>query len=631
MEDELLAAGFHQGAHAGEGQLIAEVDAVVIRLVCESHGQDAVVDQVRLMDAGEALRHHRADAQVQRHQGGVLAAGALAVVAAGDEDAAALRLGTGREILVHGGEAEVAQVGHIGAEGQELRVGRRDVVGGDIVLHLEQHLAADIRREGLAHREGLDVGAAHDFNGVLRAGGNGRDDQVVVHIELLGQRDVQVDIQAAGIGQHAGEGGDGGRFAGNEVDARALGAAAAEEVAVVGAHGDGVGLGRLTHADAGAAGGFQDARACGDHVRQRAVAGQHGQHLLGAGADDQAHVRVHGLALQDASHAHHIGIRRVGAGADEHLIHLDFAAFLDSLHDVGHVGLGHQGLQGGKVDLDDLVVGGIRVGLEFRPVGLAALGLEERAGHVIRREDGGGRAQLRAHVGDGGALRDGQRGNALADVLHHLAHAALDSQPAQDLQDDILGRHAVLQLAGQLDAHDLGAAQIIRAAAHGHRHVQAARADGQHTDAAAGGGMGIAAQQGVSGHADALQLHLMADAVAGLGAPDAVLLRHGLDILVVVRVFEAGLQGVVVNIGDRLLGLHPIHAHGLELQIGHGAGGILGEGLVDADGNLRAGHEFAGQQVRGEDLLRQVHKGNPPVDNTISYIIVLDDGGRVNG
>ena len=560
------------------------------------------------MDAGEGLRDHRPDAQVQRHQRGVLAAGALAVVAARHQNAAAHGLGPGREVLVHGGQAEVAEVGHVGAEGQELGVGGGDVIGGDVVLHLQKHLAGNLLGQGLAHGEGLDVGAADNLHGVLQARLHRGDHQVVVDLELLGQGDVQVDVQAAGIGQHAGEGRDRRRLAGDQVDPGGLGAAAAEEVAVVGAHGHAVGLGGLAHADAGAAGGLQDAGARAQHIRQGAVAGQHGQHLLGAGADDQAHVGMHGLALEDAGHAHHIGIGGVGAGPDEHLIHLDGAALLHGFHQVGHVGLGHQGLQGAQVDLDQLVVGGVLIGAQGHEVLLALLGLEEGMGHLVRGEDGGGGPQLRTHVGDGGALGDGEGGNARADVLHHLAHAALDGQAAQHLQDDVLGRHGIGQAAGEADAHHLGAAEIIRAAAHGHSHVQAARADGQHADAAAGRGVGVGAQQGIAGHAEALQLHLMADAVAGLGAVDAVLLGYGLDELVIVCVLEAGLQGVVVDVGDALFGADALHAHGLELQIRHGAGGILGKGLVDADGNFRAGDQLAGEQVRGENFLCQIHQ-----------------------
>ena len=99
----------------------------------------------------------------------------------------------------------------------------------------------------------------------------------------------------------------------------------------------------------------------------------------------------------------------------------------------------------------------------------------------------------------------------------------------------------------------LGHGDVVGAAAHGHRYVHAARAEGQHPDAAAGGGVAVGADEGLARHAEAFQMHLMADAVAGAGEPDAVLVGDGLDVPVIVGVFKAGLEGVVVDIGHRPL------------------------------------------------------------------------------
>jgi hypothetical protein len=63
---------------------------------------------------------------------------------------------------------------------------------------------------------------------------------------------------------------------------------------------------------------------------------------------------------------------------------------------------------------------------------------------------------------------------------------------------------------------------------------------------------------------------------------------------VVVGVLEARLEHVVVDVGDGELGPHPGNAHRLELEIGHGAGGVLGKRLVDADTDLAAGRELTG-------------------------------------
>ena len=318
-----------------------------------------------------------------------------------------------------------------------------------------------------------------------------------------------------------------------------------------------------------------------------------------------------GFSLQDPGHPHHILIAGVGAGADEHLIHLQGARLLHGDHVVRHMGPGHQGHQGVQVDVDDLVIGRVRVRRQGGEILLPALGPQEGPGHLVAGENGGGGSQLRPHVGDGGPLRHRQGAHALADVFHHPAHAALDAQPAQHLQDDVLGGHGVGQPARQPDAHHLRAGEIVGAAAHGHGHVQPAGADGQHADAAPGGRMAVGAQQRHAGHAEALQVHLVADAVAGLGAVDAVLAGHGLDILMIVRVLKAGLQGVVVDIRHALPGFDPADAHGLKLQVAHGARGVLGQGLVDPDGYFLPRVQPAAEQMGAENFLSQVHEVPP--------------------
>ena len=142
--------------------------------------------------------------------------------------------------------------------------------------------------------------------------------------------------------------------------------------------------------------------------------------------------------------------------------------------------------------------------------------------------------------------------DALAAVFDDLAYAALYRQEAKHFENDILGGNPRLQPAGQIYFYHFGHIDVISAAAHGHRHIQSARAHGQHTDAAAGGGVAVGADQGLAGNAEALQMNLMADAVAGTGKVNAVLFGHRLDKAVVVSVFKAGLQGVVVDIGHGL-------------------------------------------------------------------------------
>ena len=181
-----------------------------------------------------------------------------------------------------------------------------------------------------------------------------------------------------------------------------------------------------------------------------------------------------------------------------------------------------------------------------------------------------------------------------------MAHAALDGKEPQDLQADVLSGDVGEQRSGEFDLDDLGHGNVVGSAAHSHGYVHAPRAEGQHPDAAAGGGVAVGADKGLPRYAEAFQMHLMADAVAGAGEPDAVLGGNGLDVPVIVGVFKAGLEGVVVDIGHRPLCFDPVNAHGLKFQIGHGAGGVLCQGLVNAQSHLSSRLHAAADQMSGD-------------------------------
>ena len=231
------------------------------------------------MDAGEALGHHRAHAQIHGHQRRVFARRTLPVVGPADDDGAPRGFGALGERLIADGEAELGEFGNVGAVRQYLRAGGHDVVGGDVVAHLEGQGRADLVLQRFAQRHGADVGAAHDFDGLglFRAGGH--EHAAVVGIEVFRHVHLGIFAQFARVGDVAEDGAGGGNFRRGEVDLRVAGAAAALEVAVERAHGDAAGIGGKAHADAGPAGAFQHARAAGEYVRERAAGGEHLQNL----------------------------------------------------------------------------------------------------------------------------------------------------------------------------------------------------------------------------------------------------------------------------------------------------------------------------------------------------------------
>ena len=275
---------------------------------------------------------------------------------------------------------------------------------------------------------------------------------------------------------------------------------------------------------------------------------------------------------------------------------------------------GAQRFERGKVDVDNAVVGGVRVAGEGREVLFPALRAQKFARHLVGGEDGRGRAQFGAHVGDGGAFGDGERLDALAAPFDDRPAAAAHGEYAENFEAYILGADPRGQLAGEVDLEHARHVDVIGAAGHGHGHVHAARAHGQHAQRAAGGRVAVRADERLARLAEALQMHLMADAVAGAGEAHAVFARHGLDKAVVVGIFKAALEGVVVDIGHGKFGAHARNVHGFQGEVGHGAGGVLRERLVDAQADLRAGGHLAADEMGLDDLLRDgiAHVTSPP-------------------
>lgn len=115
--------------------------------------------------------------------------------------------------------------------------------------------------------------------------------------------------------------------------------------------------------------------------------------------------------------------------------------------------------------------------------------------------------------------------------------------------------------------------------------------------------MAVGTDKGRAGTAEVLEMQLVTDAVAGGGEDDAVPGRHCAQKAMVVRIAEAHLQGVVIDVAHRKVGAHPVHPHGLELKVRHGPRGVLREGLVDAQGNGGTGCHVAVHEMGLDDLL----------------------------
>ena len=94
----------------------------------------------------------------------------------------------------------------------------------------------------------------------------------------------------------------------------------------------------------------------------------------------------------------------------------------------------------------------------------------------------------------------------------------------------------------------------------------------------------------------------MTDAISRPGKIDAILLRDGLQVGVVVCIFEAYLDGIMIDIAYGKLSRNLFKSHGLELEIGHGPCRVLGKGLVYLYADLLSRFIGAIREVLPQDL-----------------------------
>jgi len=71
----------------------------------------------------------------------------------------------------------------------------------------------------------------------------------------------------------------------------------------------------------------------------------------------------------------------------------------------------------------------------------------------------------------------------------------------------------------------------------------------------------------------------------------------------VVSVFKAILQHVVINVAYRQSGSCPGYSHRFELEVGHRSGCVLGECLIYADSNFSSRNYFTRDKVLLNDLV----------------------------
>ena len=130
--------------------------------------------------------------------------------------------------------------------------------------------------------------------------------------------------------------------------------------------------------------------------------------------------------------------------------------------------------------------------------------LQVAKGLGVDREEGRGGAVFRAHVGEGGAIRDRERGEAAAAELHELVDDAVLAQPFRQGQDQVGGGGPGPQRAGHPDAHHHRNRQVGGLAEQRGLGLDAADPPAEHPQPIDHGGMRVGAEQGVGKRVAAL-------------------------------------------------------------------------------------------------------------------------------
>src|SRR5215208_8210064 len=161
---DLLVTVLQAFAHVRKFPLVALLELLVVRLVCELQGKNALGDQIPPVDAGEALSYHRSDAEVQRGQGRVLAATTLTVVVPAHDKARRHLFGLLVVLGVEAAEGETGDLGHVRAEGHYLHPIWCEVSSRDVVPDDDGHGALERAWQFRGLRWRLDVGAARHLD-----------------------------------------------------------------------------------------------------------------------------------------------------------------------------------------------------------------------------------------------------------------------------------------------------------------------------------------------------------------------------------------------------------------------------------------------------------------------------------
>ena len=228
----------------------------------------------------------------------------------------------------------------------------------------------------------------------------------------------------------------------------------------------------------------------------------------------------------------------------------------------------------------------------------AAFEIGER--RVVGGDHAGTRAAFDGHVADGHAAVHGESADGFAAVFGNLRVAAADAHFTDDGEDDVFRGDALGTLAVDEDVERLGFG--LHEALRGEDVFDFAGADaeGESAEGAVGGGVGIAADDGLAGLGDAEfgaddvdDALMLAVHVEEADAEFAAVALEGfeLELGVVVEDGEGAVGGGdgMIHDGEGEIGAADLAAFGFEAGEGLGRGALVDEMAIDVDQRGLAG------------------------------------------
>ena len=233
------------------------------------------------------------------------------------------------------------------------------------------------------------------------------------------------------------------------------------------------------------------------------------------------------------------------------------------------------------------------LGVSLHQVDLLLAAAREREvfqGFFVDGEDAAGAAELRRHVGDGGAIRQRQALQAVAEEFDELVDDALLAQHFGDGQHEVRGGGAGGQRAFQAETDDMRDEHGDRLAEHGGFRLDAAHAPAQHAKTVHHGGVRVGADQCVGvgvavavredDASEMLHVHLVND--AGVRRYDLEVVEGGLAPTQERVTFAVTLVLDVHVVRERVRGAVGVHLHRVvDDQFGRGervhAGSVTAE------------------------------------------------------